>query len=136
MSAWQHEEQKIECHFHEAKLLGPQQVCLLAPGKGHYVSTGNTRDQEQTKPKLSGLVKGPIYCLWQTVPAIKYPGDSVRQAENACAKPKRKQDCTMVTAEGAAGPGGTRLCLSAHVINACPHSKHLLKRCLSVSIYL
>lgn len=61
---------------------------------------------------------------------------NVKQAETACAKPKRKQGCTMVTTEGAAGPGGTRLCLSAHVINTCPYSKHFLKRCLSVSIYL
>lgn len=66
-----------ECHFHEAKLLGQQQMRPLASGKVHYVSSGNAGDQERTKPKLSGLVKRPIYCLWQTVPEIKYPGDTM-----------------------------------------------------------
>lgn len=77
MSAHQHEEQKIKCRFHEAKLLGQQQMHLLASGKVPYVSGGIARDQEQTKPKLSGLVKRHIYCLRQTVPEIKYPGDTM-----------------------------------------------------------
>lgn len=43
---------------------------------------------------------------------------------------------TMVATDGAAGPGGTRLCLSARVINSCPHSKQVLKGGLSICIYL
>lgn len=49
---------------------------------------------------------------------------------------KRTRGHTMVATEGAAGPGGTRLCLSARVIDSCPHSKHFLKGCLSVCFYL
>lgn len=110
MSAWQHEEQTIECHFHEAKLLGQQQMHPLASGKTHCVSSRSIRDQEHTKPKLSGLVK-KIHLLSLADSARDKVSWrlNVRQAENACAKPKRKQGCTMVTTEGAAGPGGTRL---------------------------
>lgn len=133
----QHEEQNIECHFHEVKWLGQQQMHPLALTDAHYVSSQSTRDQERTKPELSGLWKKNH--LLSLADSAGEKG-SQRLPESSLKMPvpsqNEKRGRTMVAAEGAAGPGGTRLSLSIHVINSCPHSKHFLKGCLSVFIYL
>lgn len=132
----QHEEQNIECHFLQAKLLGQQQMHLLAWSEAYYVTSHSTRDQERTKPKLSGLWKSLSIVLWHTVLERKDPGDLRKAGWKCMCQAKTKARLHNVATGGAAGPGGTRLCLSTHVINSCPHSKHFLKGRLSVSIYL
>jgi hypothetical protein len=58
----QYEEQNIECHFHQAKLLGQQQMQPLALREAHYVTSHSTSDQELPKAQVFRAVTKPIYC--------------------------------------------------------------------------
>lgn len=60
---------------------------------------------------------------------------NVRLVGNTLANLKRNRGNTMVTSEETAGHGGSRLCLSTHVINTCSYSQHVVKQCLSLSIW-
>lgn len=112
---------------------------FLALSTANFVSS---RD-EPVPPKIKSTQKHPIQhgeegssIVLASITKDTVPWrQNARLVGNTLANLKRKRGSTMVTSEETAGHGGTRLCLSTHVINTCSYSQGVVKKHLSLSIW-